>query len=212
MITPPPSDPLAEPALYRRADESDDAVFYAAPRMVLHIDESTIEALTEFYRSFIPEGSDVLDLMSSWVSHLPGEQTYGRVSGLGMNAQELAANPQLKEHCVHDLNASPTLPFESEQFDRALCCVSVQYLTQPIAVFRSVLDCLRPGGALCIAHSHRLFPTKAIAAFTRLAPQDRIALLGEVLKRAGYVDVAFIDRSPQTGDPLWLITGHRPER
>ena len=31
----------------------------------------------------------VLDLMSSWVSHLPDEVRYGRVIGHGMNAQEV---------------------------------------------------------------------------------------------------------------------------
>ncbi|MGI9326121.1 MAG: class I SAM-dependent methyltransferase [Pseudomonadales bacterium] len=210
MIAPPPGDVLAQPALYRRVDETDDALFYAQPRMVLHIDESTVAALTEFYRSFIPANSDVLDLMSSWVSHLPPDQVYGQVCGLGMNAAELQANSQLTEHCVHDLNKAPQLPYPMESFDRALCCVSVQYLTQPLAVFRSVLNCLRPGGELCIATSHRLFPSKAIAAFARLAPQARIALISEYLRQAGFVDVSFVDSSPNDGDPLWLVLGQRP--
>jgi len=32
-------------------------------------------------------GAAVLDLMSSWVSHLPPEKRYSRVMGHGMNAQ-----------------------------------------------------------------------------------------------------------------------------
>ena len=75
--------------------------------MVTHIDDTTIAALTEFYRTFLPEGGDVLDLMSSWISHLPEEREYGRVAGLGMNAEELAANPRLDDWCVHNLNNSP---------------------------------------------------------------------------------------------------------
>ena len=69
-----------------------DAGFYRQARLVTHIDDATIAALTDFYAEFLPPGSRVLDLMSSWVSHLP-EEEYGRVAGLGMNAEELAANP-----------------------------------------------------------------------------------------------------------------------
>ena len=116
---------------FAREDESADARFYRQPRLVTHIDDATIAALTDFYAEFLPPKSSVLDLMSSWVSHLPDVE-YGRVAGLGMNAEELAANPRLTDRVVHDLNEQPTLPFADDSFDRAVLAVSVQYLVQPM--------------------------------------------------------------------------------
>ena len=66
---------------FERQDESPDALFYEQPRFVTHIDDSTIAALTAFYREFLPPQSRVLDLMSSWVSHLPATR-YSHVEGL----------------------------------------------------------------------------------------------------------------------------------
>ena len=106
-IVPSAQDTDLPDALFVRVDESPDGEFYREPRFVAHIDDATIQALTEFYRSFIPDGGDVLDLMSSWISHLPADKHYGRVAGLGMNAAELAANPQLSDYRVHDLNIVP---------------------------------------------------------------------------------------------------------
>ena len=118
---------------FRRADESPDGGFYAAPRLVTHIDDAAVAAVTQLYRDLLPPGGAVLDLMSSWVSHLPDEVAYGRVAGLGMNADELAANPRLTERHVQDLNADPRLPYGDAEFDAAVCCVSVQYLVRPVA-------------------------------------------------------------------------------
>ena len=175
--------------------------------MVTHIDDTTIAALTEFYRTFLPEGGDVLDLMSSWISHLPEEREYGRVVGLGMNAEELAANPRLDDWCVHNLNNSPHLPFDADSFDRAVIAVSIQYLVDAVGVLSSVREVLREGGQVAIAMSHRLFPTKAVAAFAGLPPNDRIALVFYYLEAAGFTDVQFTDASPEQGDPLWIVTG-----
>jgi len=58
-------------AWFVRSDDESDDVFYEQPRMVAHVDEATLSALTGFYRDFVPAGADVLDLMSSWISHLP---------------------------------------------------------------------------------------------------------------------------------------------
>ena len=123
---------------FRRADEADDALFYREPRFVQHIDRATIRALTGFYREAIAEGARVLDLMSSWVSHLPDGLACGRVSGLGMNRAELEDNPRLDDFVVHDLNRDPVLPYADGEFDAVVCAVSVQYLTRPLEVFASV--------------------------------------------------------------------------
>lgn len=197
------------PEYFRRTDESADEAFYRSPRFVAHIDQATIDALTEFYREFLPTGSRVLDLMSSWISHLPEESVLERVAGLGMNEEELVANPRLTDYCTHNLNENPTLPYEPESFDRVTVAVSVQYLTQPIAVMSSVHDSLADGGAICIAMSHRLFPTKAIAAFQHFAPEDRFRLVGHYLETAGFSEVGFLDRSPAGADPLWLMIGRK---
>jgi hypothetical protein len=119
------ADDALPPAFFDRVDPSPDALFYAAPRLVNHVDDATIAALTAYYREVIPPDGAVLDLMSSWVSHLPEDVPFRRVSGLGMNAEELAANPRLDDSCVHDLNADPQLPYPAESFDAVLNAVSV---------------------------------------------------------------------------------------
>ena len=172
-------------AFFEREDESDDAGFYLGPRLVTHIDVATIASLTEFYREMLPQGADLLDLMSSWVSHLPPGAEYGRVAGLGMNAQELAANPQLGEWTVHDLNRDPELPYEDESQDAVLNAVSVQYLTRPVEVFESIRRVLRPGGLSIVAMSHHCFPTKAIQVFHQLSGADRLKLVSHYHALAG---------------------------
>jgi SAM-dependent methyltransferase len=192
-----------------RADESPDEHFYAEPRLVTHIDQATIDALTEYYRAFIPADARVLDLMSSWVSHLPEEVAYPNIVGLGMNATELQTNRRLDAYCVQNLNDNPTLPYDPGTFDRAMIAVSIQYLTRPVEVLASACEALSENGAICIAMSHRLFPTKAIAAFQQLPPRERIQLVGYYLDRAGFTDVNFEDRSPENADPLWIVTGRK---
>lgn len=196
------------PRFFEREDESADAEFYRQPRFVTHIDDETIAALTTFYAEFLPPNCRVLDLMSSWISHLP-EQRYARVSGLGMNEEELAANRRLDDHRVHDLNAQPSLPYASGEFDRVLVAVSVQYLTRPIEVFQDVFRVLSPGGRVAIAMSHRCFPTKAVLAFRALSPSERVQVVSAYLHAAGFEDIAFADRSPAQGDPLWIVSAGR---
>jgi len=99
------------PESFRRLDESDDADFYAEQRLVTHIDDATIAALTQLYRERLPAGGAILDLMSSWVSHLPPEIGFARVAGLGMNRYELQQNPRLTDFVIHNLNATPELPY-----------------------------------------------------------------------------------------------------
>jgi SAM-dependent methyltransferase len=205
-------DPDLPPSLFARLDESDDASFYALPRFVVHIDDATIAALTRWYAEVLVPGADVLDLMSSWVSHLPEPAALplGRVVGLGMNAAELAANPRLTGFDVVDLNAAPHLPHADAAFDAVLCAVSVQYLTRPVEVFREVARVLRPGGRVAVATSQRCFPTKAIRAWHVLAPRDRLALIALYLERAGgFGPAALVDRSPTGADPLWIVTARR---
>src|ERR671915_1571680 len=123
---------------FRRYDEAPDEEFYKTPRLVTHIDELAIAAVTQLYREFFPAGGQILDLMSSWVSHLPEEVHYGRVVGLGMNEVELRRNPRLDECVVQNLNRDQKLPFGNAEFDGVGICVSIDYLTDPIPVLREV--------------------------------------------------------------------------
>src|SRR5436190_5826765 len=126
------------PGAFARQDETPDAQFYRVARLVTHLDDRAISAVTQLYREYLPPEGVILDLMSSWVSHLPPEVPYRRVVGLGMNAQELAANPRLDEYLVQDVNQRPRLPFNDGLFGGAGLCVSIQYLTHPVEVLREV--------------------------------------------------------------------------
>jgi SAM-dependent methyltransferase len=209
MPSPPPaaaSDPLLPARLLARQDESDDALFYAAPRLVTHVDDATLVCLTSAYRELVPRGTRVLDLQSSWVSHLPAEVPYARVVGHGMNAAELAQNERLDERLVQDLNRTPELPFADASFEVALNAFSVQYLVRPIEVLRSVRRLLAPDGAHVVALSHRMFPTKAVAIWPVLDMVDRARWVGVYFRLAGrWSEPQIIDRSPPGADPLWLV-------
>jgi SAM-dependent methyltransferase len=198
------------PEMFRREDESPDAEFYAVPRFVTHIDDGAVAAVTQLYRERLPAGGAVLDLMSSWVSHLPSEAMYRRVVGLGMNAQELVANPRLDAWVVHDLNDDPRLPFAEAEFDAATICVSVDYLVQPVAVLRDLGRAVGPGGPLVITFSNRCFPTKAIAAWRWLDDDGHVRLVARLLAEAGcWTSLEGLDRSPAVGDPLFAVVARR---
>lgn len=196
--------------LFKREDESPDSIFYQLPRFETHIDDATIHALTQVYREYLLPGSDILDLMSSWISHLPVEVEYDRISGLGMNEQELDANPRLGDFVVHDLNEYPQLPFTKDSFDAALVAVSVQYLIKPYDVFKSMGQVLRPGGICIVSISHRLFPSKAIQAFFTLPLSARCKMVESYMIACGYFQsTKVIDRSPPGADPLWIVMGRK---
>jgi SAM-dependent methyltransferase len=200
-------EPGLPAALFARVDEGDDAHFYQVPRLVLHIDPGTIAALTQYYGEVLPDGLRLLDLMSSWVSHLPARRRYARVVGLGMNAVELQANERLTDRVVQDLNRNCALPFDDRSFDAVLIAVSVQYLVHPVDVFREIARVLVPGGRLIVAMSHRCFPTKAVRAFHQLGGEDRIRLIGAYFELAGgFTAPLLVDRSPAREDPLWIVT------
>jgi len=169
---------------FRRQDESDDGDFYATPRLVYHIDEGAVRALTNYYKSAIAPGSHVLDICSSWVSHYPSDfpSTMARIAGTGMNAHELGANAQLSDFVARDLNVQPTLPYEDASFDAVTCVVSVDYLIKPREVFREVRRVLRPGGKFILSQSNRCFPSKAIAMWLRMDDAAHLQLIGAYFK------------------------------
>lgn len=203
---------------FSRQDEADDAHFYAIPRMVTHLDEKAILRVQDIARRHMPARNiRILDLMSSFRSHLPEDRPYIEVIGLGMNATEMQANPQLTRFIVHDLNRLPQLPFGTEYFDVVLNTVSVQYLTQPLQVFREVARVLHPGGVSIVIFSDRMFPTKAVRVWRENDDEDHISLVQEYHRLSGGFSNIQTERYSGGGsswfrsgqDPLYAVIGTR---
>ena len=205
------SESPLRPEHFERLDETPDADFYEQPRLVTHIDDAAIAAVTAFYRGLLPDGGNVLDLMSSWISHLPEDRTYTGVTGLGMNAKELEANARLTNRVVQNLNTSPTLPFADGEFDGAVVTVSVQYLTRPVEVFAEVGRVLKPGAPFAVAYSNRCFPTKAVAVWRSLGSREHAELIGLYFRlSAVFGQPQAYDISPGPGaDPMFVVVARR---
>ena len=170
---------------FARAAGEPDAGFYAMPRLVSHIDRNASAQISKLYRRLLPAGGRVLDLMASWESHLPDDLVLDELVGLGMNAEELAANPRFARHLVHDLNLKPTLPFADGEFDAVVCSLSVEYLVKPFEVFAEVARVLRPGGRFVVTFSNRWFPPKAIRIWEGMHEFERPGLVLEYFIRDG---------------------------
>jgi hypothetical protein len=195
---------------FAKIDPGDDLSFYAPTRLVTHIDEVAIAALTAFYETTLPPGGTILDLMSSWVSHLPPNLPLEGVIGHGMNAEELAANPRLTRRFVQDLNRAQALPLENATCDAALCCVGVQYLQHPVEVFVEVARVSRPGAPFIVSFSNRCFPTKAVAIWRALAADAQAQLVALYLDRAGFGGIEIHHLADgSAGDPLIAVVGRR---
>jgi len=198
---------------FTKIDGEEDELFYEEPRLVYHIDDNAVAALTDFYRAVLPKGGVLLDLMSSWVSHLPPEIPYAEVIGLGMNATELAANPRLARWFVQNLNRDPSLPLADASIDAAMICVSVQYLEEPVAVLREVARVLRPGGPIVISFSNRCFWTKAVAIWRALGDDGHAALVERYLRVAGFARIEthlLAEWVEDQSDPLIAVVGRTP--
>jgi SAM-dependent methyltransferase len=195
---------------FTRQDESDDDNFYTQPRMVVHIDDHAIAAVTDVIRRHVPANARVLDLMSSYRSHLPPEAHYLEVVGLGMNGEELRANPQLNNYSVHNLNKNPQLPFEDASFDAVLNTVSIQYLVHPVEVMREVARVLKPGGVSIITFSNRMFPTKAVRIWYSGDNESHIWLVQQYYRLAGGYAKIVVERHEDKSTLSWFNRGHDP--
>jgi SAM-dependent methyltransferase len=203
---------MLEPPAFARQDESPDDRFYTQPRFVEHIDDVAIADVVRIHRERLPAGGEILDLMSSWVSHLPPDVAYKRVTGLGMNAAELAANPRLDAAVVHDLNAGATLPFDDATFDAATICVSIQYLTDPVRVLRDLARVVRAGGPAIVTFSNRCFPTKAVAIWQALDDHGHLALVSKYFESAGWQSIETLPSPSRWADPLYAVIATSPSR
>lgn len=197
---------------FRRIDENDDHLFYSAPRFVVHIDESAIKTVGEIFAQRLPRNGMLLDLMSSWRSHLPPGLNPAGVTGLDLNRAEMEDNPALTAIMVHDLNREPRLPFEDARFDGAMLTVSVQYLTRPIEVFADVGRVLRAGAPFVASFSNRMFPTKAVWVWQRASEPQRVELVKHYFAESGmFGEIDSVERHSETGfaDPIYAVSGVR---
>jgi SAM-dependent methyltransferase len=178
------TDYFAEDA-FARKDERPDETFYSSPRFVQHIDDTAIEMVRNTYGRFLTGGMRVLDLMSSWQSHVPTNVQLKSLTGLGLNMDELKRNRQLTNITVQDLNVNKTLPYPNDTYDAVLNTVSVEYLTDPIAIFKEVARVLHPGGHFVVTFSNRWFPPKAIKIWEELHDFERMGLVAEYFLQSG---------------------------
>jgi SAM-dependent methyltransferase len=217
-----PTDFWQDRPFARMADEA-DAAFYAKPRIVSHVDRTASQEISRLYQRLLPEGGRVLDLMASWESHLAVDHGLDTIVGLGMNAEELAANPLFNEYRVQDLKLEPRLPYADAEYDAVICSLSVEYLVRPFEVFAEVARVLKPGGRFVVTFSDRWFPPKVIGAWENLHPFERSGLVLEYFHRDGLftrletwslrglprpADDKYADRRADS-DPVFAIWGSR---
>ncbi len=212
---------MLSPQETQKEDPTDDLLFYAAPRLVYHVDEAFMAKLQVLLEKVLPPEAEILDLMSSWVSHLPQGYEPKRVVGHGMNTVELSQNPVLNDYFVQNLNENPKLSLDDESFDVVLITVSIQYLERPVEVLQELNRILKPGGSVVISFSNRMFPTKAIQAWSSRSDDERLELVTRYIRTAGGFENiethAQADSSSsawwmpwaQTEDPFYAVVAYK---
>lgn len=152
---------------FSRLDQTADTIFYKAPRFTEHVDQNAVRLMNEFISQDVLKESDtILDLCTSWTSHIDqstvDQLKIKRISGLGMNEEEMKKNSILNDYTVVDLNTSPDvkLPYKDQSFNVVLCQLSIDYLIHPLEVMKEVGRVLKPGGKVVILFSNRLFIQK----------------------------------------------------
>ena len=169
---------------FTRVDNQIDSAFYSMSRLVPHIDSTASQQLARIYARFLQPGMQVLDLMSSWQSHLPESPGDLAVTGLGLNQQELQQNPRLSTRIVHDLNTDTRLPFNEKQFDAVICSVSVEYLIEPMQILAEVARVMKPDSPFIVTFSERWFPTKVISIWQEMHAFERIGFVLDLFEKS----------------------------
>lgn len=206
-----------------KLDDTNDKLFYDYPRFVTHVDEAFIKQLTDVYRERLKPNTRILDMMSSWVSHLPEEIQFAHVEGHGLNAEELARNPRLNHYFVQNINDNPQLPLPDQDLDAVLNCVSVQYIQYPEAVFSEIHRILKPGGIAIFSFSNRMFFQKAIQAWRDASEETRVELVKsyfasvpgfsnpEVIAHKSTIPNFLQWLGAPGGDPFYAVIAYRSE-
>ncbi|MDB9341268.1 class I SAM-dependent methyltransferase [Nodularia spumigena] len=212
---------MLKPDQRQKLDDTDDQLFYDYPRFVTHVDDGFIQQLTDLYSDRLQPNTLILDMMSSWVSHLPAEMEFAHIEGHGLNAEELARNRRLNHYFVQNLNQQPQLPLPDQSFDAVLNCVSVQYLQYPEAIFAEIHRILKPGGVAIISFSNRMFFQKAIQAWRDASEVTRVELVKQYFTSVPGFSVPEVIVNKSTapnflqwlgaggGDPFYAVIAHR---
>ncbi|MFH1914361.1 MAG: methyltransferase domain-containing protein [Pseudomonadota bacterium] len=191
---------------FARNEESGEALSRAVPRQWPRLDSRARACVVNIHAGLLRDGMDILDLMAGRDSHLPGGLAPASVTGLGVNAQELAANPLLTASVVHNINQDPELPFAEASFDAVVCSLAVEYLTRPFEVFADAARVLRPGGVFVLTFSNRWFEPGVVRVWTELLEFERMGLVSHYLAHTeGFGDVRTISergwpRPAEAGD------------
>ncbi|WP_414529454.1 class I SAM-dependent methyltransferase [Nodularia chucula] len=212
---------ILKPDQRQKLDDTDDQLFYDYPRFVTHVDAGFIQQLTDLYGDRLQPNTRILDIMSSWVSHLPAEMEFAHIEGHGLNAAELARNPRLNNYFVQNLNQQPQLPLPDQSFDAVLNCVSIQYIQYPEALFAEIYRILKPGGLAIISFSNRMFFQKAIQVWRDASEKTRVELVKhyfasvpgftapEVIVNQSTVPNFLQWLGAGGGDPFYAVIAHR---
>jgi SAM-dependent methyltransferase len=181
-----------DPSDFQRYDESDDGIFYQQPRLVTHIDDKAVDALTRYYDTILPRAGKLMDVCTSWKSFYPFEVKEAvqkgelEVYGVGLNAEEMGLNGVFQNNTrwrVMDLNQAPHdvragWPQQGLKFDAITCVVSIDYLNRPLEVCKNLLEATVDGGRIHLAISNRCFPNKVIKRWMILNEQSRLEMVG----------------------------------
>ncbi|ATU73593.1 SAM-dependent methyltransferase [Komagataeibacter rhaeticus] len=204
------------PQSFTAASGESDTAFYSRRPAGPMLDQGAQAAITALYRTLLPEGGDILDLMAGPDSHLPPDMEFGSVIGIGVNAQALDSNTRLTDRVVEDLNETPELPLADESMDAVLLCDVAPYLRQPVALLREAARVLQPGGLIILTSGTRFIPHKATALWQALDETDRRRMLETLLARAGFGPVDNGTVTPAPEDLFWhdavhAMTARRPD-
>ena len=215
---------MLRPEQRAKLDDTNDLDFYDSPRLVTHVDDGFITRLRDLYQQELEPDSRILDLMSSWVSHLPAQMQFAHVEGHGMNEAELAKNPRLDHYFVQNLNQNPKLPLDDADFDAVLITVSIQYLQYPEAVLSEIYRVLKPNGVVIISFSNRMFYQKAIAVWRDGTDTDRVNLVKKYFQSVdGFTEPKVVVHQPPLpgflqmlglagGDPFYAVIARKSNK
>ena len=169
-----------------KIDNSDDKTFYYQPRFVHHLSVSFRDRLTNLYSNYLCNHHIILDLMSSWVSHLPSNNKFKKVIGHGMNESELKSNNRLDSYWIQDLNKNQRMPIEDSTVDIGLIVAGWQYLQYPEKVSSELSRIIKRDSLLIISFTNRAFWTKSPHIWTNSSELERIEYVKSVLSDNGW--------------------------
>jgi len=180
----------------QKLDTTDDQIFYQQPRYVHHLSASFRTRLTNLYSEYLLNHNVILDLMSSWVSHLPSNIRYKKVIGHGLNEAELRSNERLDRFWIQDLNKTQNMPIEDSSIDVGLIVAGWQYLQYPEKVSLELSRIIKSDSLLIITFTNRAFWSKAPNIWTYSSEEKRIEYVNSVLSSNGWsIEKIFIEKT-----------------